>query len=199
MHIESTRLLEDDVVITNYDSEERFFGGSQDLNWGDDKEIEKAMTDVKDNKDKVEDPREKNKRMKREKIRQKYLSKAKKKACLEANKIDNNEKVGNNKNAGDDKDVGLSAPVIAISLGLSASITTSLNLLAPIATSLGFSVSVAIFLNFLTPDSVNPSCVSATDASVTVCLSLFFFPIQPSLFLSRPPYYSYLSLFNANS
>lgn len=49
-------LFEDSVATANYNSEERVCGGSQGLEWGDNKEIKRAMTDVKDNKNKVEDP-----------------------------------------------------------------------------------------------------------------------------------------------
>lgn len=61
------------------------------------------MADVKDNEDKLENPWEKNKRLKRKKIHQKCLSKAKKKTRLEAKEVDNNKKTGNNENAGNNK------------------------------------------------------------------------------------------------
>lgn len=68
------------------------------------------MADVKDNKDKVKNPWKKNKKLKKEKMCKKRLSKTKKKACLEAKKANNNEEVG------DDKDTSLFAPTVAIFL-----------------------------------------------------------------------------------
>ena len=65
MHIGLTKLLEDGATTTNYDSEGRLCRESQGLDWGDDKEIEEVVADARDDKDKAEDPQEKNKRLKR--------------------------------------------------------------------------------------------------------------------------------------
>lgn len=53
MHIGLTRLLEDGVVTTYYDLNGRLCGGFQDLDWGDDKKIEEAMANTKNNENKV--------------------------------------------------------------------------------------------------------------------------------------------------
>ena len=56
MHIGPTRLLEDSVATPDCDSEERFYGGTQGLDWDDNKKIEEAVADIKDNKNKAKDP-----------------------------------------------------------------------------------------------------------------------------------------------
>ena len=56
MHIRFTRLLEDSVATANYDLEGKLYEKFQDLNWGDNRKIEEAMTNVKDDKDEVKDP-----------------------------------------------------------------------------------------------------------------------------------------------
>lgn len=118
------------------------------------------MTDIKDNKDKAEDHRERNKRMKREKIRKKCLSKSEKKARLET------------KEAGNDKNASSSTPTIAVFLSLSTPVGTSLNPLTPVATPPSSS----------TPASVTSSPASAISTSVSVYISPFSFPVQPSPF-----------------
>lgn len=77
MHIGPTRLLEDGAAIANYDSERRFCGGFWGLDLDDNKKIEEVVANAKNNKDKTKDPWKKNKRLKKKKIRNKRLSKAK--------------------------------------------------------------------------------------------------------------------------
>lgn len=55
MHIGPTRLLEDNATTDNYDSEGKLYGGSQGLDQSDNRKIEEAIVNVKDNKNKVED------------------------------------------------------------------------------------------------------------------------------------------------
>lgn len=80
MHIGLTKLSENNAAIADYDLEGRHCRWSQGLDWGNDKKIEEAVANAEDNKDEAEDPGEKNKRLKRVKMRQKRLSKAKKKS-----------------------------------------------------------------------------------------------------------------------
>ena len=131
------------------------------------------MVDVKDDKNKVEDFWKKNKKLKKEKIYQKRLLKTKKKTHLKAKKANNNKETGNNKNADNYKDNSFFAPVIAISLNLFISITTSLR----------FPTSVAASFGFLTSDSVIFSFANTTSISVLVYLFLSSFSIQSSLFV----------------
>lgn len=119
------------------------------------------MADVEDNKDKVKDPRVKNKRLKREKIRQKHLSEPKKKSRLEVEKANNNKEASGNKDIDNKKDIGPLAPV-----------ATSFDLLAPVTTSPSL-----LTLGFAT---LRPA--PATDTSIAVCSSYFSFPIWPSFF-----------------
>lgn len=55
MYIRPTKLLENGAVTANYDLEGRLCGGSQNLDWGDNKKIEEAVADAKDNKNKAKD------------------------------------------------------------------------------------------------------------------------------------------------
>lgn len=55
IYIGPTRLLEDCTITANNNLEGRLYGESQSLDWGDDREIEEAITDAKDNKDKAKD------------------------------------------------------------------------------------------------------------------------------------------------
>lgn len=139
---------------------------------GNDRKIEEAVANAKDNEDKAEDLWEKIKRLKREKMRQKRLLKAKKKARLKAKEVDDNKKAGNNKNAGDDKDASPFAPTVAASPGLPTPIAAFLGFLAPVPASFGR----------LTPISVNLSLANSTGVCVAVCPSLFSFLVWPSLF-----------------
>lgn len=165
MHIEPTSLLENGVATTNYDLERGLCGGSQGLDWGDNKKIEEAVVDTKDDEDKAKDPWEKNKRLKREKMHKKRLSKAKKKACLEAEKADNDKKPSN-------KDADFLVSTVAAFAGLSALVAISLGPFAP----------VAAFSGPLTPASITLSPANATSASVSICPSFFSFLIWPSPF-----------------
>ena len=175
MHIVPTRLLEDGITTANYDLKGKLCEGSQGLDWGDDKEIIEAVADVKDDKDKVEDPREKNRRLKREKMRQKHLSKANKKACLKIKKANNDEKAGDDKNVGDDKDTNLLAPVDAASPSLSAPVAAFFGFLIPVAITLSLLIPVATSPGPLTSSSVNSSPASAMGASIAICPSLLSF------------------------
>lgn len=130
------------------------------------------MADVEDNKDKVEDPQEKNKRSKKGKIHQKGLSKVEKKACLEVKNINNDKKAIENKNANNDKNVGSPTPAVAAFPGFLALVATSFDPL----------VSIAFSSGLLTHDFVNPSSTNTTDASVAICSSFFSFLVWLSLF-----------------
>lgn len=182
MHIRSTRLLKDDAATASYESEGRLYGRSQGLEQGDNRKIEEAVANTEDNKDEVEDPQKKNKRLKREKMYQKHLSKAKKKACLEAKEVDNDKNASNNKNESDDKETGFSAPAVVASSGHLTPVTTSLDTFAPVAVFLDLLAPDAASPGPLTPSSINLSPASATGTSVAVCSSLFPFPIWFSLF-----------------
>ena len=80
MHIGPARLLEDNAITTNYDSKKRLCGRFPGLDWDDNKKIEKAVANTEDNENIAKDPWEKNKKLKKEKMCKKCLSKAKKKA-----------------------------------------------------------------------------------------------------------------------
>ena len=54
MHIGPTKLLKDDVVTIDYDSEKKLCGRFQSLDWGDNRKIEKAVAGTENKKDKVE-------------------------------------------------------------------------------------------------------------------------------------------------
>lgn len=172
MYIRLSRLLEDDIAITNYDSKGRFCEKSQGLNWGDNREIEEALADAEDNKDKAEDSWKKNKRVKREKMCKKRLLKAEKKACLKAKDANNNKKAYDIKDASNDKNAYSPTPTVTNSPGFLASITIFLDPLAPVAASPGPS----------TPASVNFSPISTIGASVSVGLSPFSFSVRLFLF-----------------
>lgn len=73
MHIGSTKLLENGAATANYDSKKRLYGVFQGLNWGNGQEIKEVVADKKDDKDKAKDFWEKNKKPKKEKMRQKHL------------------------------------------------------------------------------------------------------------------------------
>ena len=105
-------------------------------------------------------------------MRQKCLSKDKKKACLKAKKANDNKIVDN------DKDTGPLSPAIVASPGPPAPVTTSFNLFAPVAASLDLLASVAASSDFLTSGSINLSLISAMGASIAVCPSLFSFPVR---------------------
>ncbi len=70
MHIGPTTLLEDSAPNAEFDAERRLRPGSTGLDWDERGEIEGAIATDEDSKDE-EDPREKNKRLKREKQCQK--------------------------------------------------------------------------------------------------------------------------------
>ena len=188
MYIGLTRLLENSAVTANYDLEGRLCGRFQDLNCRDDKKIREAMANVKDNKDKVEDPQEKNKRLKKEKMCKKHLSKAEKKACLKAKKADNNKKAGNN------KDAGLLAPAITISPDFFASVAASFGPPTSVTASFGLPTSVTTFSGPLTPAFVTPSPIIAISTSIFVHSLLFSFLVWPSLFFFPARYTTLTSL-----
>lgn len=111
-------------------------------------------------------------------MRQKYLSKAEKKAFLEVKKVDNNKEAGNNKNMGNDKDASLSIfAIVAFPC-----------FFAFVAAFFGFRVLVAASLGLLTPGSVNFSIANTTGTFITVYPSPFSFFVWLSPF-SFPAYH----------
>ncbi len=70
IHIGPTRFLEDSAPNAEFDADGRLRIGSTSLDW-DDSVVAEAIAAVEDDKDEEEDPREKNRRLKREKQRQK--------------------------------------------------------------------------------------------------------------------------------
>lgn len=166
------------------------------MDWDDDRKTKEAVGDAKESKYKAKDSREGNKRLKREKICQKPLSKAEKKACLEVKEVDDNKKADDNKNTDDDKDASFFASAFAIFLGLPTPIIAFLGPPTPVAASLGLFAPVAAFSNLSTCGFVNPSPASATGTSITVCPSflsffirsfLFFFPTHHTTPISPSP------------
>lgn len=79
IQIKLTIFLKNNTAIANYDLKGRLSQGSQELDQDDNKKIEKAVAAVINNKNKAKNPGKKNKRLKKEKIYQKSLSKTKKK------------------------------------------------------------------------------------------------------------------------
>lgn len=79
IHIGLTKLFENSSITINYNSKGRLYRKSQSLDWGDDRKIEETVADAEDNENKAKNPWKKNKKQKKEKMRQKHLSKAKKK------------------------------------------------------------------------------------------------------------------------
>lgn len=56
MQIGPTKLLKDGAIIADYDLQGRLCGGSQNLDWDDNRRIQEAIANLKDNEDKVKDP-----------------------------------------------------------------------------------------------------------------------------------------------
>ncbi len=77
MHIGPTKFLENGTLNAEIDMNGRLRTGSTGLDWDDYAKIEKANAIDKDDVDKEEDPRERNRRLKREKQHQKRAAKAK--------------------------------------------------------------------------------------------------------------------------
>lgn len=68
MQIGPTRLIQNDAATANYNSEEKLCKEFRDLDWDNNREIEEAMAEVKDDKNETKDSQEKNKRLKKEKM-----------------------------------------------------------------------------------------------------------------------------------
>ncbi len=77
MHIGPTRLLEDSAPNTEFSANRRFRTRSTGLNWYDNTKIEEAIAIDKDDEDKKEDPRGRNRWLKKEKQCQKRVAKVK--------------------------------------------------------------------------------------------------------------------------
>lgn len=56
MYIGPTKFFEDDAATANYELGKRLCGESQGLNWSNNREIGEAVADVKENKNKAENP-----------------------------------------------------------------------------------------------------------------------------------------------
>lgn len=56
MHIRLTRFLENSTPTANYNSKKRLYGGSKGFDWDDNKQIDKAVANAENNKNKAEDP-----------------------------------------------------------------------------------------------------------------------------------------------
>lgn len=137
------------------------------------------MANDKNDKDKAKDFRKKNKRLKRERIYKKRLSKTEKKDCLKAKEADDN------KEAGDDKDTCPSVSAIVAFFGFLAHVVTaSPGYSVIVAAFLSLSALIVAFVGSLTPISVISSLVSAIGASISFCFSFFSFLVRLFLFSS---------------
>ncbi len=77
MHIGPTRVLKDGAPNVEFDTNGRLHTGSTDLDWDDSAKIEEAIFMDEDNKDREEDPWERNRQLKKEKQRQNRVAKVK--------------------------------------------------------------------------------------------------------------------------
>lgn len=76
IHIGSTRLLENSALYAEYNLEERLHRRYIGLDWGGSVKHKEALATNNDDKDKVKDPKEKNRQLKREKLYQKPVAAA---------------------------------------------------------------------------------------------------------------------------